>query len=75
MIQNVSQQRSDFQNRVDGIKKYMEMRDVGAEVSLLQWFLFMRYLKKVICEQNYTRITYKPFQVKNPNKQNFNNFS
>jgi hypothetical protein len=53
MIQNVSQQRSEFQNRVDGIKKYMEMRHIGAELELrvLKWFDYLWSNKQTLNDQ------------------------
>lgn len=33
MISNMSAGRTDFQNRMDAIKQYMELRRVGKQVS------------------------------------------
>lgn len=33
MIANMSAARADFQNRIDNIKRYMELRGIGKQVS------------------------------------------
>lgn len=35
MISNMSAARTEFQNRMDGIKQYMELRRVGKQVGAL----------------------------------------
>jgi hypothetical protein len=40
MISNSNQARTEFQNRMDSIKQYMELRKVGKQVSSFHVFQF-----------------------------------
>lgn len=44
MISNSNQSRTEFQNRIDSIKQYMELRKVGKQVKkkfVLEWIVFI----------------------------------
>ncbi|CAD5224792.1 unnamed protein product [Bursaphelenchus xylophilus] len=58
MISNMSAARSDFQNRVDGIKKYMEMRNISPELEdrVIKWFDYLWSNKQTVSDQHVLQV-------------------
>ncbi|KAH7731230.1 CBN-TAX-4 protein [Aphelenchoides avenae] len=58
MISNMSAARTEFQNRMDGIKQYMELRRVGKqlEVRVIKWFDYLWANKQSLSDQQVLKV-------------------
>jgi hypothetical protein len=58
MISNMGAARTEFQNRMDGIKQYMELRHVGKqlEVRVIKWFDYLWANKQSLSDQQVLQI-------------------
>ncbi|CAB3401568.1 unnamed protein product [Caenorhabditis bovis] len=58
MISNMSAARTEFQNKMDGIKQYMELRKVSKqlEMRVIKWFDYLWANKQSLSDQQVLRI-------------------